>query len=84
VGASSTADRSQKAGHCLVNRGSAVYRYVMIGERNPNEVAVYTDSKKVLVRALGRRALFDLAATRGYWPSARPGRHRMIQPPGYR
>lgn len=57
----------QKAGHCLVNTGGAVCRYVIIGERNPNEVAVYTDSNKVLVRALGRRALFDLAATRGYW-----------------
>ena len=42
-------------------------RYVIVGERNPNEVAVYTDSNKVLVRALGRRAIFDLAATRGYW-----------------
>jgi len=28
-------------------------------------VGVYTDSGKVLVRALGRRAMFDLAATRG-------------------
>ena len=57
----------QKAGHCLINNGSAPCRYVIVGERNPNEVVVYTDSNKVLVRALGRRAIFDLAATRDYW-----------------
>jgi uncharacterized cupin superfamily protein len=57
----------QQAGHCLVNEGTAPCRYVIAGERNPNEVVVYTDSHKVLVRALGRRAIFDLAARRGYW-----------------
>jgi uncharacterized cupin superfamily protein len=57
----------QKAGHCLVNSSGATCRYLIIGERNPNEVVVYTDSRKVLVRALGRRAIFDLAATRDYW-----------------
>jgi uncharacterized cupin superfamily protein len=57
----------RKAGHCLVNSSGATCRYLIVGERNPNEVVVYTDSRKVLVRALGRRAIFDLAATRGYW-----------------
>lgn len=57
----------QRAGHCLVNDGDAPCRYVMIGERNRNEVVVYTDSRKVLVRALGKRALFDLDATRTYF-----------------
>jgi uncharacterized cupin superfamily protein len=57
----------QKAGHCLINNSGATCRYVIVGERNPNEVVVYTDSKKVLARALGGRAIFDLAATRGYW-----------------
>ena len=57
----------RKAGHCLVNTSGATCRYVIVGERNPNEVGVYTDSRKVLVRALGRRAIFDMAATRGYW-----------------
>lgn len=56
-----------KAGHCLVNDSGAVCRYVIVGERDPNEVVVYTDTGKVLVRSLGRRALFDLAATRTYW-----------------
>ena len=57
----------QKAWHCLLNTGAETCRYVIVGERNPNDVAVYTDTNKVLVRALGQRALFDLAATRGYW-----------------
>src|SRR3546814_3632846 len=57
----------QQAGHCLVNDSDALARYVIVGEHNPNEVTIYTDSSKVLVRALGRRALFDLAALRDYW-----------------
>ena len=63
----------QKAGHCLLNNSGAVCRYVIAGERHPNEVGVYTDSGKVLVRALGRRAMFDLAATRGYWDGENTG-----------
>jgi uncharacterized cupin superfamily protein len=57
----------QRAGHCLINNSGATCRYLLVGERNPNEVAVYTDSKKVLVRALGPRAILDLAAARAYW-----------------
>ena len=63
----------QKAGHCLVNESAAPCRYVIVGERNPNEVVVYTDSNKVLVRALGRRAIYDLAARRGYWDGENTG-----------
>src|SRR5919106_5400406 len=36
----------QKAGHCLINNSGAICRYVIVGERNPNEVVVYTDSRK--------------------------------------
>jgi uncharacterized cupin superfamily protein len=57
----------QKAGHCLINDSGAPCRYVIVGEKNPNEISVYTDSNKVLVRALGRRTILDLAARRGYW-----------------
>ena len=57
----------QRLGHCLMNEGNAPCRYVIVGENNPSEVAVYTDSNKVLVRALGRRAIFDMDALRGYW-----------------
>jgi uncharacterized cupin superfamily protein len=71
----------QKAGHCLVNNSGATCRYVIVGERNPNEVAVYTDSNKVLVRALGRSAIFDLAATRGYWDGEETGLPKGEIPP---
>lgn len=63
----------QKAGHCLINESGAACRYVIIGERNPNEVVVYPDSNKVLVRPLGRRAIYDMAATRGYWDGEQTG-----------
>jgi uncharacterized cupin superfamily protein len=72
----------QRAGHCLINDTAATCRYVIVGERNPNEVVVYTDSNKVLVRALGRRAIFDLAATRGYWDGEDTGLPRGELPPG--
>lgn len=57
----------QRAGHCLVNDGDAPCRYVVVGERNPNDVIVYPDSNKVRVRSLGPGAVLDLAARRGYW-----------------
>lgn len=63
----------QKAGHCLINNSGATCRYVIVGERNPDDVSVYTDSNKVLVRSLGRRAVFDLAATRRYWDGETTG-----------
>lgn len=63
----------QKAGHCLINNGNETCRYVIVGERNPNEVAVYTDSNKVLVRALGRSAILDLATRRGYFDGENTG-----------
>ena len=71
----------QKAGHCLVNNGSTTCRYVIVGERNPNEIAVYTDSKKVLVRALGRREIFDLNARLGYWDRENTGLPPSQRPP---
>lgn len=57
----------QKAGHCLVNNGNAVCRFIVIGEDNPNEVCVYTDTNKVSVRSLGRGHIYDRAATKDYW-----------------
>src|SRR5262249_12097917 len=56
----------QKAGHCLVNDSGAVCRYVIMGERNGNDVVVYPDSRKLLARALGG-VILDLDAVRGYW-----------------
>jgi uncharacterized cupin superfamily protein len=55
----------QPAGHCLINQGSATCRYLVIGERDPNEVCVYTDSNKVMVRAL--QEIYDKGATKRYY-----------------
>ncbi|WP_374314503.1 cupin domain-containing protein [Dongia sp.] len=71
----------QKAGHCLQNNGTATCRYVIVGERNPNEVVVYPDSNKVLIRALGRRKILDLAATRSYWDGEDTGLAPGAPPP---
>ncbi len=61
----------QRAGHCLVNTGKQVCRFIIIGEDNPNEVCVYTDSNKVSVRSLGRGHIYDKAATQDYWDRER-------------
>lgn len=61
----------QRAGHCLINNSAALCRYVIVGERISNEVAVYPDSNKVLVRQLGR--LFDLGTNVGYWDGENTG-----------
>ncbi|WP_374369186.1 cupin domain-containing protein [Dongia sp.] len=63
----------QRAGHCLVNNSSETCRYLIVGERNPREVCVYPDSNKVMVRALARNAIFDMAATRNYWHGEETG-----------
>jgi uncharacterized cupin superfamily protein len=71
----------QRAGHCLINNSAETCRYVIVGEQNPNEVVVYTDSRKVLVRALGRRAIFDLATRRGYYDGENTGLPEGQSPP---
>ncbi|TSD89546.1 cupin domain-containing protein [Mycobacterium sp. KBS0706] len=71
----------QQAGHCLVNTGNTTCRYVVVGEKNPNEVCVYTDTSKVLVRPLGRRAIFDMAAMRNYWDGEDTGLPAGVAPP---
>jgi uncharacterized cupin superfamily protein len=55
----------QKAGHALVNTGDTPCRYLMIGERNPSEVIVYTDSGRVGVRLTGEG--YRKSATMEYW-----------------
>jgi uncharacterized cupin superfamily protein len=55
----------QKAGHCLVNDSGAVCRFLIIGERNPNDVIVYTDTGKVSVRSL--KNIYRGSATVDYW-----------------
>jgi uncharacterized cupin superfamily protein len=44
----------QRAGHCLINETDKPFRFLMIGDHHPNEVAVYPDSDKVMIRGLDR------------------------------
>ena len=62
----------ERTGHCLVNETDAPFRYLMIGDHDPNEVAVFPDSNKVLVRALGR-AIFRGDARADYFDGERTG-----------
>jgi uncharacterized cupin superfamily protein len=49
----------QRAGHCLINETDKPFRFLMIGDYVPNEVAVYPDSNKILIRGLDRAILRD-------------------------
>jgi uncharacterized cupin superfamily protein len=49
----------QRAGHCLINETDRPFRFLMIGDHAPDEVAVYPDSKKVLIRGLDGAILRD-------------------------
>ncbi len=53
-------------GHCIVNDGDAPCRYLVIGERSPNDVCLYPDSGKVLMRAAGRLIVSN-GPPRDYW-----------------
>lgn len=55
----------QKAGHNLYNHTDATCRYLVIGERNPHDVIVYPDSKRVSVRLTGEG--YNKAAPMAYW-----------------
>lgn len=70
-----------RAGHCFINNGGAVCRYVILGENRPDDVAVYPDSNKILVRPMGRRAIYDMAALRAYWDGEDTGLAAGERPP---
>jgi uncharacterized protein (TIGR02284 family) len=51
----------------LLNSGAGPCSYLMIGERNPNDVCVYPESNKIGVRALrSENSIFDMSGVRGY------------------
>lgn len=56
---------AQKVGHALINHSNAVCRYLLVGERNPNEVVVYPDSGRVGVRLMGEG--YRKSAVMEYW-----------------
>lgn len=53
-------------GHCMVNDSDAPCRYLVIGEKDPDDVCFYPDSDKVLVRSAGRM-IVSSDSTRDYW-----------------
>jgi uncharacterized cupin superfamily protein len=55
----------RKIGHSFMGSGSGPCSYLMIGERNPNDVCVYPDSNKMSISALG--TVFDMSGVRKYW-----------------
>ncbi len=55
----------QKVGHSLFNHTDAQCRYLIIGERNPNEVIVYPESGRVSIRLTGEG--YSTSATMDYW-----------------
>ncbi|AUX38763.1 cupin [Sorangium cellulosum] len=68
----------QKAGHCLVNTSDALCRFLVIGERKPDEVCVYTDSNKILVRSV--HEVYDKSQVRDYWDGEETGGDQASSP----
>jgi uncharacterized cupin superfamily protein len=60
----------QRAGHCLINESDAAFRFILIGDNSPNEVCVYPDSGKLMIRALDRAILPD-GERLDYWKDER-------------
>jgi uncharacterized cupin superfamily protein len=58
-------------GHCLVNEGTAPARYLVIGNGEPNEVCVYPDSNKVLLRGFSR-TMIERGRDAEYWDGENP------------
>ena len=53
-------------GHCLVNEGDTPCRYLVIGERSPNDVCIYPDSQKVLFHG-AERTILSTREPLDYW-----------------
>jgi uncharacterized cupin superfamily protein len=56
----------RQLGHCIVNDSDEPCRYLVIGEKSPDDVCVYPDSGKVLIRSAGRTIL-SMAEPLEYW-----------------
>jgi uncharacterized cupin superfamily protein len=55
----------RKVAHSFMNSGTGPCSYLMLGERNPNDVCVYPDSNKMSISTLG--TVFDMSGVRKYW-----------------
>jgi len=55
----------QKLGHALVNHSDAPCRYLVFGNPQPHDVAVFTESGRVSVKLMGKG--YRRASAMGYW-----------------
>ena len=55
----------QKVGHALVNRSAAPCRYIVLGNPQPHDVIVYTETGRISVRLTGEG--YRQSHTLGYW-----------------
>lgn len=55
----------QQVGHALFNHTQAPCRYLIIGNPQPHDVAVHTDTGRVSVKLMGEG--YRKSATLGYW-----------------
>ena len=55
----------QKVGHALINNTTEPCRYLILGNPNPHDVMVFTDSGRVSVRLTGEG--YRKSATMEYW-----------------
>ncbi len=58
-------------GHCLINNSTDVFRFIMIGEKNPHDVCVYPDSNKVKIRSTD--TILSLDNPLEYWDGEKTG-----------
>ncbi len=57
--------RASSSGHALVNHTTAPCRYLVLGNPQPNEVAVFTDTGRVSVKLMGEG--YRGSETLEYW-----------------
>jgi uncharacterized cupin superfamily protein len=55
----------QKVAHALVNHTASPCRYLIIGNPQPHDIAVFPQSDRVSVKLLGES--YPKSATLGYW-----------------
>jgi uncharacterized cupin superfamily protein len=57
-----------KIGHSFLNSGAGPASYLLVGEKNPNDVCVYPQSNKMAVNPLRiHDCVFGMEDKRGYW-----------------
>lgn len=49
----------ERLGHCLINETDKPFCFLMIGDNEPNEIGIYPDSNKLMIRNLDRAILRD-------------------------